>query len=182
MANRTFGTSRRIPVRSQRRKTSWIIGLENTLISVFTSAGPRLWTLGVATGQDANTIVRIRGEYTVSITQGIAAGELFASVALGIGLVTDEAFAAGITSIPSPLTDRDWDGWMWHRLHGMFITDAPNNETRGPMEAVRVEIDSKSMRKFDEGMTVFGAIELGAETGACSIDFTAQTRMLIKLP
>ena len=167
---------------SPRRKTSWIIGPDQALIASFTSAGSRLWSLGVQTGLDANTIVRIHGEYTLSLSAVTSIGDHFAAVGLGIGLCTDEAFAAGVASVPGPLTDHDWDGWMWHSLHGMFRGVETTEVQRGPMEAVREKIDSKAMRKFDEGMTVFGAVELGTETGAVTLDFTVRTRMLIKLP
>ena len=167
--------------RGPRRKTSWIIGPKQDTTSK-SVAGASLWATGIQTGQDGNTIVRIRGQISGVLEVVTAVGDGFDNSAFGIGLVTDEAFAAGVTSIPGPLSDDDWDGWMWHQFLGPIIGQSVTELGVAPMEAFRFDIDSKSMRKFEEGMTVVGVIELGSETGAATLKWGGRTRMLIKLP
>jgi len=107
----------------------------------------------------------------------------FVDSAVGIGITTEEAFSVGgTTSLPSPLEDIDWDGWLYHQVVGQFAGFSTTETGRGPMEAVRMEIDSKAMRKFEDGMVVFGCVELGVEAGAATIQFGAHTRLLVKLP
>ena len=183
MPNFSSGRSRSTPrfSRGPRRKTSWIIGPNQAKTSK-SASGSSIWSTGVATGQDGNTIVRIRGQIAGVLSLVTTVGDAFDNSAFGIGLVTEEAFAAGAASMPSPLVDDDWDGWMWHQYLGPLIGLSTTELGVTPSESFRFNIDSKSMRKFDEGWTVFGAIELGTETGAATLTWGGRTRMLIKLP
>ena len=52
---------------------------------------------------------------------------------------------------------------------------------RGPMEGVRVEIDSRAMRKTKTTDILIGVVELGTEVGVATIEFSAITRLLDKL-
>ena len=56
------------------------------------------------------TIIRTRGMITIFPTSFGA--DLNVVGAFGIGLVSAEAFAAGIASVPEPYADSDWGGWM----------------------------------------------------------------------
>ena len=65
------------------------------------------------------TIVRVRGLLSVGV-QAFTADIEFQG-AFGIGLVSDQAFAAGAASIPGPWTDPDWSGWLvWMAWDGRF--------------------------------------------------------------
>ena len=33
--------------------------------------------------------------------------------AFGIGLVTRQALAVGVSAVPTPLDEEDWDGWLY---------------------------------------------------------------------
>ena len=35
--------------------------------------------------------------------------------AVGLCIVSENAFNAGIASIPTPITDIQWDGWLWYQ-------------------------------------------------------------------
>ncbi len=104
--------------------------------------------------------------------------------ALGLAIVSDEAFAVGVTAIPGPFTDAPWGGWFWHEyfhLRGVAAqsqgADIPRNTT-GDMF---LKIDSKAQRKLGENQTIVGMIEVGAEQGTAGAVFVADTRMLFKL-
>ena len=141
-----------------------------------------IWTLGSSVTRDGTTLVRTRGELTACLSVVTTIGDGFDELAVGICVVTDKAFAAGAASIPGPLQDLSWDGWLWHQLFSSFRGFATTETGRGPMEAVRLAIDSKAMRKLKESDVIVGCVETGAEIGAATLLFTADTRMLLKIP
>jgi len=141
-----------------------------------------VWSVGQQALEDGLTLVRIRGQFTVCITATTTIGDGFQRFGLGICIVSENAFGVGATAIPAPLTDVGWDGWMWHYLGGQLRGFSTTELGVAPMEAVRVEIDTKAMRKIKESDIVVGVIELGSEVGASTLEFAAETRMLFKLP
>ncbi len=127
------------------------------------------------------TVVRIRGAVSIWLEAVTTIGDAFGDVALGIGIVSADAFAIGQSAMPSPLSDPDWD-WMWIQYLGAMIGRSTTEaELTGPLGEVRVEIDTKAMRKVHPNETVFGVIETEDETGAVTLSFSAMTRMLSKL-
>ncbi len=68
-------------------------------------------------------------------------------VACGIGVTSQEAFAAGV--LPDPQTDTDFParGWVWRAIYRVwgFASDQPAIFTR------RLDLDIRSMRKLDNG-------------------------------
>ena len=163
---------------SKRRATSWSAGPSQTTVSL-SAAGATLW----ATGSQANeqlTTVRIRGQLILSLNTVTTIGDGYANVGIGICNVSENAFNAGVGSVPTPLTDIGWDGWMWHMLLGQLRGTETAELQRSVMEAVRVDIDSKAMRKLRPSDLTIGVIELGTETGAAVLGFNAITRVLDK--
>ena len=166
--------------RSQRRKTAWTTGPDATALS-FTGAASQGWTTGVAATVPGLTITRVRGYAEVLLTVSSVADGGF-NGAFGLGVTTLSAFNAGIASLPTPITDIDWNGWMVHQMFSLHtvtatIADGVNEVTS------RFEIDSKSMRKLPvDEMILFGAIEVEQELGAATLLFHANTRMLVLLP
>ena len=108
-------------------------------------------------------------------------GDGFDEVGLGMCYVSENAFGAGVASVPSPLTDMGWDGWMWHQILSQFRGFSTTETGRGPMEAVRMSIESKAMRKVKASDILIGVVEVGTEVGAASLGFQARTRVLDKL-
>ena len=164
-----------------RRAMAWDAGPEQVPVSL-SAAGATLWATGAQALSDDLTIVRTRGQLTLNLTSIATIGDGYAKVGLGICIVPENAFNAGVGSVPTPLTDIGWDGWMWHMLLGQFRGFSTTELGTGPMEAVRVDIDSKAMRKTHASDFVMGAVELGTETGTAVLGFVATTRMLFKLP
>ena len=141
-----------------------------------------MWATGSQGTLPGQTLARIRGEYAFDITSITSLFDGFDEIGLGICLVSENAFNAGVASVPSSIADIGWDGWMWHALHA-HVTGFSTIETgRGPMEAVRGTIDTKAMRKEKATDVLIGVIELGTETGTCGLDFFAFTRLLVFLP
>ena len=113
--------------------------------------------VGVAEGE---TIVRIRGDLFVRSDQQAATEET--NGAVGACIVTDQAFAVGVGSIPTPYSDQDSDVWM---LHQYWASGFNSNVDGDMLSFQRFSFDSKAMRKLPDGSTFVFVIE-NAASGA----------------
>ena len=108
-------------------------------------------TISLGAGQ-SNTVLRSRGEIILQAVPDAATDTEI--VAIGIGVVTEQARAVGGTSLPGPITELAWDGWLYHR----FIALEGNPLTAASADAILlnriIEIDSKAMRKLPSGSAV----------------------------
>ena len=99
------------------------------------------------------TVLRTRGQFLVTgIPDGAADEEV---VGLGICVVTLAALAAGGTAMPGPINAAGSDAWLWHTfvpLDSMGLTG--ESPTGWGSSIVRIEVDSKGMRKLPEGYAV----------------------------
>ena len=123
------------------------------------------------------TLVRTRGIFEAVLKTATSAGDGYFG-AIGIGRVSTPAFVAGIVSMPTPLTDLAWDGWLYHSffsLHAGVAGDSAASSTQ------RIEIDSKAMRKLGTDETFYAAMEV-IEVGTATMSLFLNTRMLSKLP
>ena len=163
-----------------RRATAWSSGPRQIPVGL-TAAGAQLWAVGSQSTLSGLTLIRVRGEFTAVLDVVTAIGDGFERIAVGMCIVSENAFDAGVTAVPSPITDIGWDGWLYHRLLGQFRGSSTTELGRSPMEAVRIEMDSKAMRKFKQTDVLIGVVELAPETGAATLTFSATTRLLTKL-
>ena len=173
-------SSFRGPSRSLKRKTTWLDG-PTAELSV-SSVTPQIWNTGLLLTLDGGTLVRTRGAglLTLNATSQVHGGAIGA---LGIGVCTLQAFNAGVASVPTPIAQIDWDGWLWHQAFNVAsITATISDGVNAVGCTQRVEIDSKAMRKVPENMVVFGAMEIGTELGTAVVTFDATCRCLVKLP
>ena len=169
-----------IRTRSPRRATAWGFGPDAVSVALSASAKTG-WTNGIVLASEAKaTIVRIRGDLLLTLLTADGANGGFAG-AVGIGIATSNAFSAGIASLPGPITDADWPGWMWHHFINVRATTATIADGVNAGAATqRIVIDSKAMRKWDFDMTIFGAVEV-VESGVSTANLAADSRMLVKL-
>ena len=98
---------------SPRRNVSWAGGPQGSFgaISATTVA---LMGNGTQALFDNLTIVRIRGELLLYITTAGGAADEGFRWSFGMCNVSENAFNAGVASVPAPFTDIAWDGWMVH--------------------------------------------------------------------
>ncbi len=168
-------------VRGARRPVTWAFGPSDAS-NVISSTSSQLWTVAVADPEHAEepTIVRTRGSGVLWLQTATAIGDGF-EVGIGLCLVTDQAVAAGSASIPRPITNRDWDGWLWHTVEYVNAVTATIADGANAVGAlVRYEIDSKAMRKWDQGAeSIVGVLE-ATEFGTATMRHRANTRMLLK--
>ena len=169
MARRSGFTHRS---RSYRPSPDWGAGVgSSSPVQVSTSSNGFLGAAVVPTIGEI-TLRRTRGLFVANLISATSAGDGFFG-AVGIGLVTAAAFAAGISSVPTPITEAGWDGWVWHS----FIEVHKGRADQGAMESQRIEIDSKAMRKFDQDMVLFAAFEV-TEIATAVADLFLDSRML----
>jgi len=153
----------------QKRLTEWIGPADQGYLSV-ASAGATL--IGFGSFETSATIVRTRG--MVSIRAAVSAG-LDIIGAIGVGIVSTEAFTAGIASVPEPFSDADWGGWyVWRSFSYRFdsVTQV------GVFPSVwDFEVDSKAMRKIGSNETLV----IVAESQAGAYFVSAPLRTLVKI-
>ena len=171
---------RRGAIVSSRRKTSWSAGPQQIPTNL-SAAGATLWALGSQALEDGLTAVRIRGEGSLLQVTTTTVLDGFANVGLGICNVSENAFNAGVASVPTPLTDIGWDGWMWHMLLSEFVGMSTTETGQAGSEYVRFPIETKAMRKTRASDVLVGVVELGTEVGAAVLRFQATSRVLDKL-
>ena len=128
----------------------------------------------------SGTVVRIRGHLSALLTSYSAAGDGY-HCAVGIGIASAAAFDAGIASVPTPLTEAAWDGWMYHSffdVHGALAAGASAvGVANGGAE---LDIDTKAMRKILDEMTLYAALEV-VELGTAVMEVWTDSRLLLKL-
>ncbi len=115
----------------------------------------------VASTEWDETVTRVRGQ-VVYLSDQI--GTLEAPIAaIGMIVVSEDAFAAGIAAIPGPVSDIGNDGWfMWQAMTGYFDLIAGGDPNF-------INIDSKAKRIVQQGWRVVimaeGAIAPSTEGG-----------------
>ena len=175
---------------SAKRRIAWGPGPSTTGIGGLQSvsaSGKTLWGVSAAAVTDGQTIVRTRGELLLflSTADGVTSGF---HGAFGIAKVTAQAVAIGVTAVPGPVTDDDWDGWLYHRFFALSAADVATSTlaNSGPLQmaaaaaSLRMEIDSKAMRKISENESVIGVLE-ATEIGVSTLRMFGNTRLLVKL-
>ena len=177
--------------RSVRRKTAWSVGPETGTSGspqTITAAGGLLANTATSPLVSGLTMVRTRGEMTLHLVTGSAVGAGFHG-AFGIAVATLAAVTAGVASVPTPLTEEDWDGWLYHRYFsimapGPIATANVSTEVTGiagVSAALRFEIDSKAMRKIeDPSWAVYAAIDT-VKIGTADMRWSFNSRILVKL-
>ncbi len=178
-ARSTFGGFRS---RSRaRRQTSWELGPGGNTPIQFTATGEGLVGDGVAAALGGITVVRIRGQLDIILTAAAAAIEGFHG-AFGICIVNEDAFAVGVSAVPDPLADVNWDGWIFHHFFDVHsITGTIADGSNASAVHQRINVDSKAMRKFLEEEVMVAKIEV-VENGTSTMNAFFDSRVLIKVP
>jgi len=140
------------------------------------------WPTVATVLQDGLTLVRTRGIFKTWLTAAASIGDGFNEVAIGICVVTENAFGIGVTAIPGPLADMGWDGWLYHALLGPLISLRTDPQAVDSLALITHVVDSKAMRKLRDTDGIVGLVEYGVEQGTAVAEFGATTRILTKLP
>jgi len=162
---------------TRRRKLAWFPGpisssTPNTASANFVQA----WTTGFSFSQGL-TLRRTRGNIASWLTAATSIGDGY-RMAFGLIQVQSEAFAIGVTALPDPRVDLEAD-WLYHRLWNIIRTSEVL-AAAGERTFLDIEIDSKAMRKMDDGKTLV-AVVAGEEVGTAVVEFQGTTRVLMSL-
>jgi len=123
------------------------------------------------------TILRMRGYVSAYFDETMQAGDLM-KVGFGLGIVSSDAFAAGTGSVPDPSSEPEYP-WLWWGTIQLEAFIAAGQQVWGT-SAMRLEVDSKAMRKIKPGesLTWVAQGSGGAGSPVTVIDL-GQTRVLI---
>ena len=165
-----------------RRRKGWDVGPGQLASQTSISAsGSTILSSVLNLSQDGLTLVRARGELTLSLSAASAAGTGY-SGAFGIGLTTVAATAVGVTAVPTPITEQDWDGWIfWESFSVKSITGTIADGVNASAVILRILIDSKAMRKLTDDSSLYGALEV-QEGGTAVLESHFDSCMLFALP
>ena len=181
----------RSPIRtSVKRKSGWGLmpntgaaGGGNQLIS---TTGSVAALGGVVVLLDGITLVRTRGELNLVLLTAAAQGDGFHG-AFGIAKSTNSATAIGITALQTPISDETWDGWLYHRYFSLRAggiinqgVSADEDQVNSVAAALRIEVDSKAMRKARADDAFYAALQV-TEVGTATMGWNFNSRGLFKL-
>ena len=165
--------------RTLRRRSSWEEGPGGTALTPLSASSVAFVGSAVQAAIPGITVVRIRGFLSWYLTLATSAGDGFQG-AFGIGIATFAAVTAGITAVPTPITEASDENWLYHRfisIHGPVVSSTSLNDAT----VDKFEVDTKAMRKLDDGMAIYAAVEV-VETGIATAELWFDSRALAKLP
>jgi len=159
-----------------RRLTSWfdIAPTRSTL----TAAGGSIQNSLTAAELALRPFTIIRTHLIIHIESDQSAASEFQLGAVGMAVVTEQAVAAGVGSVPTPVTDDDSDEFFLHQwcMNSFVFADATGFDD----QAGKVyEVDSKAMRKVSDSDNVIVVAEVDPVTGG-GINMSIAGRLLIK--
>jgi len=162
----------------RRRETLWIGSA--CVLQTIATPGAAFLILSLSAGALALrpfTIVRTRGVLYARSDQ-TAATEQF-GIAVGSMVASDEAVAIGVTAVPNPASNPSSDLWY---LHELMFGDVSVATVVG-FQSIGKEriIDSKAMRKVEEGQDAVTVLETCVESNLEGCDVMYFDRTLVKL-
>ena len=162
-------------VRTKRRVSQWTATAPETAIIALAAATAVIDSTFVTDPNNPETIVRIRGLLTVQSDQNAATETPFG--ALGVAIISDQAAAAGVASVPTPYAEADSDFWMLHQFWAAPVRVA----TAVGFQKVDTQylIDSKAMRKITPDQTLVIVMENGSASAA--VQYRLDLRLLTKV-
>jgi len=162
-----------------RRKTLWFQYASIASTHAIANAAVLTSSLNaVALALRPFTVVRTRGYWTIFSDQ--TAATEFYEAAFGMIVVSDQAVAAGVASVPTPATDTASDWHVYQRLANQYeVTAAGGGAGSGLINGTSAEFDSKAMRKVDLGEDLISVVEAGNLSNGVLV--RAFQRVLIKL-
>ena len=124
------------------------------------------------------TILRVRGFVQAQFDTTLQLADRML-LTFGLGVVSTDAFAVGAMALPDPGAEPEYP-WLWWGQIFLLATQANvPGQSWGP-DAMRLEVDSKAMRRIKPGQSLVWAVEISIVVGAPVVDILfGQTRVLI---
>ena len=164
---------------SPRHRPGWSPGPSGSIVA--SGSSTVLFAVGSQSQLDEVTIVRTRGYFHAHLTTTVAGVNEGFDGAVGICVVSENAFNAGVASVPAPLDDIAWDGWLWYHFFDLkAVTSTLSDGVNANAVSQRIEIDSKAMRKTNITDVEIAVIQ-HVESGTASFGAELFTRSLSKI-
>ena len=173
MADRT-----RVISRGQRRQAAWAdISLFSRLNALggAASLGSAFTAIGLT---ERLTIARIRGSVSCHLDVGAALDAY--TLGVGVIVVKDEALVAGIGSMPGPLSGLE-QSWIWHHMFSLGPAATATTDGAQILLNQTIELDTKAMRKVQDGDTLAIVWEGVQDNGTPTADALCSARMMVLL-
>jgi len=166
----------------QRRRTSWELGPGSCTEANITGVGSFFLGDAISPTLDGLTLARIRGRLSFLLTSVSAAGSGFCG-AFGIGIATAAAVTAGAASLPTPITEQAWDGWLfWMPIQLLGVTATIADGVNAAAVYQEMVVDTKAMRKMNIEDAVYAIVELEVEEDTAVMEARFDSRGLFFLP
>ena len=174
MARRSVG---RTLVRTPKRPTFWEGATGAFTLTTGTVSTATVVSEATLENTPNPTLIRIHGHVFVHVTARGAAGD---AIVLGLGMIpqSSAAVAAGVASMPVPVTDVS-PPWIMHRQVVLDSNIAPPNGTDIGAN-YHIIVDNKSMRKFDLNQALQFTVQNTVIAGTLSVSIAFAFRFLFK--
>ena len=145
--------------RGRRLQKSWIGISSSSPVALSTTQG-LIVSVTLGEGTKSSVLLRSRGNLLISAVPDAASDADMA--AFGLIVVQQRAEIAGAGSLPGPFED-DGADWLWHQ----YVPLDANPDTAAASNSigtnVRVEVDSKAMRRIptDHAVVLMGELGFG---------------------
>ncbi len=150
-----------VPAR-QRTSTNWARAVPAALTVVAAGTKVLVGTLVLSNPGINEVVRRTRGVFSTQSDQTSVLESPYGSV--GFIVVNDLALAAGVASIPGPVTDANDDGWfVWEAF--LPLSGSVDQGSVVPGVWPNTHYDSKAMRKIPEGFGVAIVVENASSVG-----------------
>ena len=124
------------------------------------------FSMSTVAGEVPVTLVRTRGQWTMRLASFPPAVAIWRA-ALGIIVVSADAFAIGVTALPGPLSDSENDWVVWSPVAIPVPTATIDGQMNGMISA---DFDSRGMRKLKEGDVLAAMFELESDVAGGTVD------------
>ena len=177
MANLRIGRRSGLVLRGGRNRRDTIWGATPTTTVTISSGGTAVLAFALDTaGLALRPFTVVRERLYWYIRSDVLTGGEFYGGALGSCVVSDEARAIGVTAVPTPITEQGSDLWMLYaqqfgRFGGTAVEEVGKDK----------DVDSRAMRKVEDGQDFITVLETGATTESISMISVIGGRCLLKL-
>jgi len=147
--------------------------------SILAGANVAVSLLSDLVGNDTMGMTLTRTILSISVVPILWTGNIGTSrIDLGIGMATQEAFAAGVLPDPAVATEEPIQGWAWREK---LIFFNPGSVSAG-LDIPRTNADLKSRRKIDDGELYVAIDNITVDQGGNTLLVLGLIRTLYLLP
>ena len=134
-----------------------------------------LGSVGIASGEAPVTLVRTRGRWTARYVT-FPASVANTRVVLGMLVISADAFAAGVGSIPDPVNDPENDWFVWEPL----VLSVGTAAAEGTLNYDIASFDSRGMRKLKLGDILVVSFGIESDVAGGTLDMAYALRQQFK--